>query len=74
MYGDFLRRSGTRARMIKVRNNNIEAALRVFKRTYSERVFEYREREYYEKPSITKKKAKKAAVIRERKRKDGNKL
>lgn len=59
---------------IKVRNNNVEAALRVFKRLYSERVFEYKERRYYEKPSETKAKAKRAAKVRERKRVNGNKL
>jgi ribosomal protein S21 len=59
---------------IKVRNNNLEAALRVFKRTYSEKVFEYRSREEYEKPSISKRKAKLAAKARERKRQNGNKL
>ena len=42
---------------IKVRNNNVEAALRVFKRLYAERVFEYKERRYYEKPSETRAKA-----------------
>jgi ribosomal protein S21 len=43
---------------IKVRNNNLNAALRVFKRLYSEKVFEYKERRYYEKPSETRAKAK----------------
>ena len=59
---------------VKVRNNNVEAALRVFKRLYSERVFEYKERRCYEKPSETKAKAKRAALVRERKRVNGNKL
>lgn len=59
---------------IKVRNNNVDAALRVFKRMYSERVFEYKERRYYEKPSETKAKAKRAAIVREKKRRNGNKL
>ena len=59
---------------IKVRNNNLEAALRVFKRVYSERVFEYKNRQEYEKPSVTKAKAKQAAKARERKRQNGNKL
>jgi len=62
------------AMTVKVRNNNVEAALRVFKRKYSEKVFEYRERRYYEKPSIARGKAKKSAIARERKRKNGNKL
>jgi small subunit ribosomal protein S21 len=59
---------------VKVRNNNLNAALRVFKRLYSEKVFEYKERRYYEKPSETKAKAKRAAIVRERKRKNDNKL
>ena len=59
---------------IRVRNNNVDAALRVFKRMYSERVFEFKERRYYEKPSETKAKARRAAIVRERKRRNGNKL
>lgn len=59
---------------VKVRNGNVEAALRVFKRKYSERVFEFRERKYYEKPSIHKTRSKKAAIARERKRRNGHKL
>ena len=59
---------------IKVRNNNVDAALRVFKRMYSERVFEFKERRYYEKPSETKAKARRAAIVRERKRRNGDKL
>ena len=53
---------------IKVRNNNVEKALRVFKKKCSEVVFEYREREYFEKPSIVRHKAKKAAIKREQRR------
>ena len=60
--------------MIKVRNNNVEAALRVFKRRYSEKVFEYRDREFYEKPSTSRRKAKLAAQARERKRVNADKL
>ena len=41
---------------------------------YSERVFEYKERRYYEKPSETKAKARRAAIVREKKRRNGNKL
>lgn len=59
---------------VKVRNNNVEAALRVFKRRYGDKIFECRERQYYEKPSITKSRAKQAAKARERKRINGNKL
>ena len=53
---------------VKVRNNNVDKALRIFKRKCSEVVFEYREREYYEPPSDRRHKAKKAAVKRERRR------
>lgn len=59
---------------IKVRNNNLEAALRVFKRKYSERVFDYKNRQEYEKPSIARRKAKLAAKGRERKRQNENQL
>lgn len=59
---------------VKVRNNNVEAAIRVFKRKYSERVFEYRERRFYEKPSNLRNKAKKAAISREEKRRNADKL
>jgi len=53
---------------VKVRNNNVDKALRIFKRKCSEVVFEYREREYYEPPSDRRHKAKKAAVKREKRR------
>jgi len=58
---------------VKVRNNNVDKALRIFKRKCSEVVFEYREREYYESPSEKRHKAKKAAVKRERRRLDKEK-
>lgn len=54
---------------VKVRNNNVEAALRVFKKKSAEIIWEVREREYYEKPSIARKTARKAAIKREQKRK-----
>tara|TARA_A100001035_G_C27745430_1_gene483722 strand:- start:94 stop:333 length:240 start_codon:yes stop_codon:yes gene_type:complete len=53
---------------IKVRNNNVESALRVFKKKCNEGIFEYREREYYEKPSSKRHRAKQAAKARERRR------
>jgi len=53
---------------VRVRNNNVDKALRIFKRKCNEVVFEYREREYYESPSEKRHKAKKAAVKRERRR------
>jgi len=53
---------------VKVRNNNIESALRVFKKRSSETIFEYRERQYYEGPAAERHKAKKAAKTREHRR------
>tara|TARA_B110000285_G_C14705572_1_gene415421 strand:+ start:394 stop:603 length:210 start_codon:yes stop_codon:yes gene_type:complete len=57
---------------VKVRNNNVEQALRVFKRkiTDSNKLFDYREKEYYEKPTTKRQKKKAAAANRERKRQD----
>lgn len=54
---------------VKVRNGNVESALRVFKKKSAEIIWEVREREYYEKPSLVRKTARKAAVKREQKRK-----
>jgi small subunit ribosomal protein S21 len=53
---------------VKVRNNNVDKALRVFKKKCNEVIFEYREREYFEKPSIVRHRAKKAATKREQRR------
>lgn len=53
---------------VKVRNGNVESALRVFKRKCSEIIFEVRSRQYYEKPTTVRHKNKKAAVARERRR------
>ncbi len=57
---------------VKVRNGNVENALRAFKRKLndSNKLFDYREKEYYEKPTIRKQKKKAAAVARERKRQE----
>jgi len=76
MSGVFLRMRDEKrkAMTVKVRNGNVEAALRVFKRKYSERVFEYRERKHYEKPSILRSGEKKPERARKRKQKDGNNL
>ena len=53
---------------VKVRNNNVESALRVFKKKSSEVIFEVRERESYESPSAKRHRAKKSAIARERRR------
>lgn len=55
---------------VTVRNGNVEAALRVFKRKMNndEILMEYRERQEYVKPCLKRNKKRQAAVIRERKR------
>ena len=53
---------------VKVRNNNVESALRVFKKKSSEVIFEVRERESYVSPSAKRHRAKKSAIARERRR------
>jgi small subunit ribosomal protein S21 len=57
---------------IFVRNGNVDQALRKFKRkiTDDNKLFDYREREHYEKPSQRRKKKKQSAVVRERKRQE----
>lgn len=54
---------------VNVRNGNVEAALRVFKKKCSDKLFDLREKEYYEKPSAVKKTKRKAAIKREKRRK-----
>ena len=60
---------------VSVRNNNIDAAIRVFKRkvTDSGILMDYKDRQYFEKKSTKKNRDKRAATIRERRRqsKDG---
>lgn len=59
---------------ITVRNNNVESALRILKRKTKDGLMDLREKEYYDKPSSKRNKAKKAAKTRETKRqKDENK-
>ena len=57
---------------VKVRNGNLEQALRVFKRkiTDSNKLFDYKEKEYHEKRTTKRQKKKAAAVNRERKRQE----
>ena len=57
---------------VKVRNGNVEQALRIFKRKIndSNKLYDYREKEYYEKPTTRKQKRKASAVARERKRQE----
>ncbi len=55
---------------IDVRNGKVDQALRKFKRMIMDdnRLFDYREKEYYEKPAQKKKSKKKAAIMREKKK------
>ena len=57
---------------VKVKNNNIDVALRILKRKFKDsgKQLDLRERERYEKPSIKKNKAKAAAVLREKRRQE----
>jgi len=54
---------------VSVRNGNVEAALRVFRKKAADKIWDLRQKEYYEKPSMAKKTARKAAIKREQKRK-----
>ena len=60
---------------VAVRNGNVEAAIRVFKRkvTDSGILMDHRERQFFEKKSTKNNRNKRAAVIREQRRqsKDG---
>lgn len=57
---------------IDVRNGKVDQALRKFKRMIMDdnRLFDYREKEYYEKPAQKRKSKKKAAIMREKKRQE----
>jgi len=53
---------------IQVRNNNINTALRLLKKKTKEGLAELKDREYFEKPSEIRNKAKQAAKLREKRR------
>ena len=55
---------------IKVRNGNIEQALRIFRRKVndSNKLFDYKEKQYHEKKTTKRQRKKAAAKQRERKR------
>ncbi len=57
---------------VRVKNGNVESALRVFKRKVadSNKLFDYKEKEYYEKRTTKRQKKKAAAKVRERKRQE----
>jgi ribosomal protein S21 len=54
---------------VKVRNNNVESALRVFKKKCADIVWEYRQREYYTPKSEQRRLDKKAAIARNKRKK-----
>jgi ribosomal protein S21 len=54
---------------VKVRNNNVESALRVFKKKCADIVWEYRQREHYVPKSEKRRLAKKAAIARSKREK-----
>ena len=55
---------------VKVKNNNVEGALRLFRRkvTDSGVLFQYKEKQFYEKPCQKRKRRQASAKQRERKR------
>ncbi len=55
---------------IKVRNNNINTALRMLKRKTKEDLALLKDREYFEKPSEIRNQAKQAAKLREKRRQE----
>jgi small subunit ribosomal protein S21 len=55
---------------VKVRNNNVDKALSIFKRKTGDVVYEVRQREHYEKPTDARRRARKLAIIKERKRQE----
>ena len=58
---------------VRVKNNNVESAIRTLKRKTKDSLNDLRSKEFFEKPSLRRNKAKQAARIRERKRqKDAN--
>ena len=57
---------------ITVKNGNVEKAIRILKRkvTESDKLFVYKEKQFFEKKSTRKQKRKASAIARERKRQD----
>ena len=65
--------SGERRVMtVFVKNGNVDQALRKFKRKIadSNKLFDYKEKEFFEKPSQKRKRKKQSAVMREKKRQE----
>ena len=61
-----------RVMTVFVKNGNVDQALRKFKRkiTDDNKLFDYKEKEFFEKPSQKRKRRKQSAVVRERKRQE----
>ena len=57
---------------VRVRNNNVESALRVFKKKCADIVWEYRQRGEYVPKSEKRRLAKKAAIARNKRKKNAN--
>lgn len=57
---------------VLVRNGNVDKALRIFKRRINDdnKLFNYKEKEFFEKPSQKRKRKKQSAIVRERKRQE----
>lgn len=55
---------------VEVRNNNVEAALRVFRKKTAPVVMEVRNRQEYVKPTTERNRAKRAAELREKRRRN----
>jgi small subunit ribosomal protein S21 len=62
--------------LVTVKDDNIEKALRKFKKKVAESgiLLKLKEKEYYEKPTVTRKKARSAAINRWRKKLADQKL
>ena len=58
--------------IVVVRNGNVDKALRLFKRriTDDNKLFDYKSKEFFEKPSQKRQRKKQSAIVRERKRQE----
>lgn len=54
---------------VRVRNNNVESAIRVFRKKCADIVWEYRQRQYYTPKSEQRRLDKKAAISRSKRNK-----
>lgn len=57
---------------VKVRNNNVDAALRIFKRKCLDHIWDYKQRQEFIKPSEKRRKEKQAGIARAKKRRVEN--